>query len=323
LFERNAMARFDRYIIDTNVLLQYPEVLATASSHKLVIPRAVLGELQGAPAMSGHSELNDAISKALRQGVHIAQKVAIPEGLGAEFAVKGLHGADVQIAALAIDYANKMGPAKICVVTVDRGLSRFLSSKGISSITGPQFLFATHTATIDFDILGSAKKSVSKQRIYVAASFLLGLVASLVGRLSLSHYRSIVQWLSVPGTAAGLVVIGVGLYWCRQHFRLSYGAFELFVGAIMSYSGVSMPSFDYSRISTATAVPVLSGLYVMVRGLDNLGRGTKGTSTSTAYPSNQDRYLEWSVSDRIAVSWAEALHCGLSLHVGTGSKWMS
>jgi transglutaminase-like putative cysteine protease len=59
---------------------------------------------------------------------------------------------------------------------------------------------------------------------------------------------------------------------------------------------------------------------------DNLAFGypfARPTSTSTAYPSNQDRYLEWSVSDRIAVSWAEALHCGLSLHVGTGSKWMS
>jgi hypothetical protein len=46
-------------------------------------------------------------------------------------------------------------------------------------------------------------------------------------------------------------------------------------------------------------------------------------STSTAYPGNQDRYLEWSVSGRIAVSSAEALHCGLSLHVGIGSNWMS
>ena len=268
----------DRYIIDTNVLLQYPEVLASARGKRLLIPQAVLKELQSARVLAGRSELQGTVAEALRQGVHIA---ALPgateiERIASDATAQGLGGADIDIAVLAIEYVKKMGSNKVCVITADRTLAKFLSSKGIQSVTGPQFLSEQVIGKADIGILNSAKKAVSKQKRYLVISLFLGIGASLLGNMAFAHYRLIIDTFPVWGTVIGLPGLGIVLYWYRQHFRFSYGVFEFFVGAIMSYY-VFVPSFDYSRLSTATALQVIGGLYVMVRGLDNIGKGTMGS----------------------------------------------
>lgn len=40
---------------------------------------------------------------------------------------------------------------------------------------------------------------------------------------------------------------------------------------------VFFPNFDYSKLGAVEVIQVLGGLYVMVRGLDNVGKGTEGT----------------------------------------------
>lgn len=71
-------------------------------------------------------------------------------------------------------------------------------------------------------------------------------------------------------------MLGIGLYWYRERFRLSYGIFEFIVGVIMTYY-IFFPNFDYSKLGPVEAIQILGGLYVMVRGLDNVGKGTEGT----------------------------------------------
>lgn len=86
----------------------------------------------------------------------------------------------------------------------------------------------------------------------------------------------ILSTVSVWGTIAALLALGVGLFWYRQRYRLSYGVFEFMAGAMMSIY-VFFPRFDYATLGVAQGLQVLAGLYVMVRGLDNVNTGLQGT----------------------------------------------
>jgi len=52
-----------------------------------------------------------------------------------------------------------------------------------------------------------------------------------------------------------------------------YAAFQVFVPG----------SFDYPTLSAAEWLQVLAGLYIIVRGLDNIGKGVERTSLKPAW----------------------------------------
>jgi hypothetical protein len=78
--------------------------------------------------------------------------------------------------------------------------------------------------------------------------------------------------ISIWGTALALPLLGILLFWYRQRYRLSYGVFEFLVGVMMGYF-VFLPSFDFKTLGVIQGLQILGALYVMVRGLDNIGRG--------------------------------------------------
>jgi len=78
--------------------------------------------------------------------------------------------------------------------------------------------------------------------------------------------------ISIWGTALMLPLLGKLLFWYRQRYRLSYGVFEFLVGVIMGYF-VFLPTFDFKTLGVIQGLQVLGALYVMVRGLDNIGKG--------------------------------------------------
>jgi hypothetical protein len=268
----------DRYIIDTNVVLQYPEVLAMAAGKKLVIPQAVLEELQHARLRGVQRGVQDVISEAIEKGAHVAPAPASikQEPIASDRAAQRLSGADIAIARIAIDYAERTRPKSVCVVTADRALVEFLGSRGISAISGSQFLAEPSIGKVDKAIEVTAKQIISKQRRYLIISFALGIASALIGNFAFSNLQHLIATISIWGTLIALPVLGIGLYWYRERFRLAYGVFEFIIGLFMTYY-VFFPNFDYSKIGPVETIQVLGGLYVMVRGLDNVGKGTEGT----------------------------------------------
>ncbi len=162
------------------------------------------------------------------------------------------------------------------VVTEDLVLARFLADIGISSLSGAQFIEITSQKPINKTVDASAKKVVTYQIRHLIWGFVSGVVSSLLGALIYENIALIASTIPVWGTVVAIPLIGVGLFWYREHFRLSYGVFEFFVGLIMSYY-VFFPSFDYSSMGLAEGIQLLGGIYVMVRGLDNVGKGIAGT----------------------------------------------
>lgn len=267
-----------RYIIDTSVLFQYPQILSRAGNRKLVIPRAVMEELSHRGRGSKWSDIAELVTSSIPAGVKI---VDAPEKLKNDLIqsdrnAQRLSGADFDIARIAISYAEEQGIDTPCVVTNDKDLAYFLSSRNIKSITGSEFLGESKGDHLNKDIEDKAEKVVSSQRRYIITSFVLGVLASAAGNIIYSNIDLLVSTITVWGTMIGLPILGLSLFWYRENFRLSYGAFEFCVGLIMSYY-VFFPTFSYTGLGVTEGIQILGGLYVMVRGLDNVGKGISGT----------------------------------------------
>ncbi|EFB6893082.1 twitching motility protein PilT [Escherichia coli] len=273
-----------RYIIDTNVLLQHPEILSRAGNRKLVIPRAVMHELSYRGKSNKWSDITDLVASSIPAGVLI---VEAPEKIKNDIFqsdrnAQRLTGADFDIARIAISYAERQGEEVPCVVTNDRALSYFLASRNITSMTGIEFINESKGDFLNKEIEEKAEKAVSSQKRYLKASFVLGGLASLVANIVYSNIEVLVSTITVWGTMVGLPVLGLILFWYRENFRLSYGVFECCIGVIMSYY-VLFPTFDYSSLGVKEGIQILGGLYAMVRGLDNIGKGVIGTRLETLW----------------------------------------
>jgi hypothetical protein len=87
------------------------------------------------------------------------------------------------------------------------------------------------------------------------------------------------EWANrVPYILSGLLwlttlSIGVALYYFRQRRRLAYGAFETVFGCgSILYFAIELFGAA-SRDTTSTYIGFIGGVYVVVRGLDNFGKG--------------------------------------------------
>jgi hypothetical protein len=271
-----------RYIIDTNILIRYPEVLTRVGDEiKLVLPQAVLDEISRGSSTGRWLELKALVQEAISRGVEVMQS---PRNVAlylhpASRAAQRISGADIDIARIAFDLANKFGNESVSVITADKDLIHFLESRHISAFGAPQFIAETSTQEANQALQKSVVKLSSSQRRFTIISFAMGIVASLIGNVIFSYHNQLLSTIPVWGTILALPLIGIGLFWYRERYRLSYGVFEFAVGVFMAYY-IFLPDFDYSKLGTLHAIQVLGGLYVMVRGMDNIGKGIDGTKFS-------------------------------------------
>lgn len=272
------MSEPQRYILDSSALLKHPEILSRAGSRKLVIPEAVLLELSARGREGARTGITSLIHQATARGAKIVPSPSSikNELLASDRNAQRLNGADFDLARIASDYADRLTPSAVCVVTSDRALAMFLSSRGIRSITGGDFLGESATDPTDVELQGSATTFIKSQWLHFAASLVFGALGSLIASFAYSNISFLVSTISVWGTVVALPCLGVFLYWYRQRFRLSYGVFEFIVGVMMTYY-VFFPSFNYAALSVVEGIQILGGLYVMVRGLDNVAKGVEGT----------------------------------------------
>ena len=266
------------FILDTNVLVQHPDILAMAAGKKLVIPQVVLDQFKQRRSRGVNGGVQEVIDEAIKKGVRIAQAPSqmVTEPVVSPKDAHRLDYTDLEIARVVQYYAELDGKASVCLVTADNFLTEFIRSYGLKCISGAELLENFRDMEIDKDIKVTARNIISKQQRYLITSFLLGIVATILGTLIFNNLQLLISSISVWGTLFVLPMLGIGLYWYREHYRLSYGFFEFAAGLVMAYT-VVFPDFDYSSLSVIKAIQILAGLYVMVRGLDNIGKSVEGT----------------------------------------------
>jgi hypothetical protein len=108
------------------------------------------------------------------------------------------------------------------------------------------------------------------------------LVFAGVGVLAWDHIEEIVRTATVWGSLAALVILGTCLYALRGRFRLTYGVAELTIG-FLTAAKVFAPTFNFGTVGWRDLLSILAGLYVVVRGLDNVGKALEATSYESAW----------------------------------------
>lgn len=260
------------YLLDSNAVLQTPEVLAAARHCKLLIPKAVLAKL----ATRGREHIRKVVGALINDAIEAGAEVieAPPhiqrEPVASDLSAHQLNPAAMEIARTAIGLAES--GQSVCVVTLDRALDAFLASRKICSITPAAFLEEQKWVAADAALLTSAKSYSAEQSRYLAFNAIVGILGAVGASAVFFNAAYLLSTISVWGTALGLPLLGILLFWYRQRYRLSYGVFEFLVGVMMAYF-VFLPSFDFKTLGVIQGLQILGGLYVMVRGLDNIGKG--------------------------------------------------
>lgn len=266
-----------QYVLDTSAILQSPEVLARARTHKLLIPSAVVDDLLNRARPEPRSLLSSLLSNALGAGAEVVQGPRDAPNLvsPADRTHYSLDPTDMLIVATAVTLREESGDS-VSVITLDKRLGAFLERNGIAWISPKDFLALDIPKKADSTTLASAASVTRAQSRYLVVSALAGALAALLGRAGYDNIGTIVGTAPIWGTLLVVFLLGVGLYWYRERYRLAYGITEFFIGFMMS-GYVFYPAFEYSSLQLVHAIQLLGGLYVMVRGLDNMGQGLEST----------------------------------------------
>jgi len=260
------------YLLDSNAVLQTPEVLAEARHCKLLIPKAVLAKLATRGREHIRKVIGALISDALEAGAEVIEAPAHIkcELVASDLIAHRLNSAAMEIARTAIGLTES--GQVVCVVTLDRALDVFLASRKICSIAPTAFLEEQKGVAADAALLTSAKSYAAEQNRYLAFNAMVGVLGAVGASTIFFNAAYLLSTISIWGTALALPLLGILLFWYRQRYRLSYGVFEFLVGVMMGYF-VFLPSFDFKTLGVIQGLQILGALYVMVRGLDNIGRG--------------------------------------------------
>lgn len=269
-------------ILDTSVIQVDPQLLAQNVPGKFLVPDTVIGELFKRRKSISSENLHNLISKAVAANrLEIVSTVSNPElqSLMGIVIPPNLDGADIDIYRLALLSAQREGPENVVVITRDLFLRKALGAQGIKSFVPTEWRQKNAEASRNEVIEKAAVGYLSNVRKILVVgvgytAIALGIALPIFYNLSLliAITPVVVIFLLIP-------LFGISLYALRQWQRFGYGLFEFIVGAIVCYS-VIFPDFklDSPQVSNLTQIlQIAGGLYVIVRGLDNIGKATENT----------------------------------------------
>lgn len=272
-----------RYILDTNILIKDPSLLTKwSSNYHIIIPDVVLEETGYVSGrLSGSKSLIHSIETSTSKGfVKIANvdrnKYDFSESIGRDFRISYT---DYQIAHFAKDY-SKTKP-ETYLVTEDRRLAAYADHIGVKT----QNLFGFQNdiqsnKTVDITEVGESSNIRKFQFRHLAISFISGIALTILSYIIYKNFDSITKKFPIWGTITALTVIPFIFYWFRSNLRIAYAIAEFSFGyfTVMFVTKPFATDFDIAKIyDWTTAISILGGIYVMVRGLDNFSKGLQGT----------------------------------------------
>ncbi len=266
-----------QYILDTSAIIRRPQVLSRAAQGQLLVPTEVIRELLSRGRDEARELYSSLLGKAFEAGAMQVDNAPGTE-LGAipVESIRRLSGADIQIVTLAAQLSQSASKGDVAIVTLDRDIERAVAGLGILCLTPEEFLERTSGGDIDEASLASANKVLSFQKRHLVLSALLGAGLSFLANIAYQNAAYLLETLPVWGPLVAIPAAGVSLFWYRQRYRLSYGVFEFIVGVLLAYYAVSSTP-DGKDVWFPAGLQVLASLYVMVRGMDNIGKGLEGT----------------------------------------------
>lgn len=267
-----------KLILDTNIIIRFPQVLGlTIEDMELIVPSIVLDELSH--VATKNNNVADLLKFAVLDGnIQVVDSKIDFSELYDKINNPRLSVGDKTILAIALESIKKGHTVKIASqdkviqeVAAQNNIE-FLNWTSIANLLKSQ-KGKTSEKPLNDKISKFERKSI---RTYIVG-VLTGVLSSVIASLIYKNLQLIVDTINVWGTILLVLIIGVGLFIYREKQRLSYGIFEIAVGIIAIITLFSPSGFSYSDITFDMNfnLKLLGGLYIMVRGQDNVVKAIK------------------------------------------------
>jgi hypothetical protein len=271
-----------QYLLDTNVLIRRPRLLARSdAAERFLIPVAAIDQLSSRGNGTNAGPLQRVLSAASRSGVELIDS---PQILSPQLPTSPDFRLDAYDLAIlgTLQALQSDATRKVSLVTEDRALLKAAIQIGLEAISLDELqqsldVIQTKAETpINLEVEQQVQKYDKYERSNIQKAIAIGIVAISIAVAVRYQYQQIFSlFTSTPKLFIGLVAVlcGTLLFWFRQRYRASYGMVETLIGAWISVNVFPLTS----TLDVASGLQVLGGLYVVVRGLDNVGNGLKGT----------------------------------------------
>lgn len=278
------------FILDTNIIIRNPAILAKGNEQvRFVIPEPVILELARFKYSRESGErLLDLVENALQHGAY--RLSAPPNEILTSPTPENtpryrLSDADFTIAKSAEYYQKQIYPKDLFpetinntfFVTDDKFLAQYVKFLGVKTIGSRELETELRNSAItNQDIKRKASFITSLQHKELKIGIILGILVSVIANLIVTNFYAIFTSINIWGTIVLIPSAGILLYWFRSKNRLAYGIAEFFFGLITGLR-IFVPNFDYSQLNTTGFIQIAGSLYIMVRGMDNIGKSIIGT----------------------------------------------
>jgi hypothetical protein len=271
------------YVVLTPLAIHaFPKMLAVSSPlFKLVVPRkyaesALFDLLSNKKKDSDPSRLRPLFEKATEAKIVEVKDIKYAPNDGAEN--------------LAVNLARKLAEEGYPIILVvaesetrkyGKMIDKFSIIHSIEILEVKQFrhLLNSSESMVHQDLLQLAKEfNLYKYRdlnLRRWPAFVEPLVIMVVMLVVLSIPRTLVGFLFKLNTwlAVSIVIaFSTFLFWYRAKYRFYYGILETAFGIIIA-SSVIYFNLDYTKLLAIDYITLVSGIYVIIRGLDNVERG--------------------------------------------------
>lgn len=246
---------------------------------RLAITVQTLMELYSA-LRSTHNLLNEIIDEALEIGTLILVESEYNINDFAVLNKYSLSEGDYSLFAAALEYQEDGDFVKIA--TLDQVVIKAASEIQLEILDSEErdamldyFDKDNLNSTIKYEIQNYEQKQYKN----FAVKLIVGTLVAGVGQKIYDNLHIIISTINIWGTVILTIVIGLLLFIFREKQRLSYGVFELAVGVIAIIVLFKPLGFNYTNIefNLDLNIKLLGGLYIMVRGLDNIVKAVKNT----------------------------------------------
>lgn len=262
-------------ILDTWIVLQNPGALGvTLPTYQIVILDIVVRQIEMIASKRRDAALLPALIRESAEK-RIIQIDRTPSGSAGE-----LEGTSpVAFDALIFQYLKQLREREVefAFVTTDQDLIVLCAAAGIPLLGQTEFAFLlSRPQASDSAVRAKAGSIRRSQWVHYGITILLGVGSSTVASFLFPYLQRAFASINIWGTLAALFCCGIAAYVFRARKRLLYGVFEFTFGFIFA-ARVFWPQFDYAALTPTDYLQILAGVYVMVRGLDNVQKGSRGT----------------------------------------------
>jgi len=264
-------------VLDSSVILRNPSVLfQKAKNIRLYVPASVFFELGrfNSPS-SPEGDFRSLLTEAANGGYITFLSEIVGGSYPAQISVSKT---DISFMIAAHELANKVADGEVYIASDDKDIINSATSIGAVPLTSQQLLILleNEASQITTESKDRADKLKKENIRYIIKNVVISAGVSLLANFSYEKINEIFGFVTKWGVLILVPILGVTLFWMRSKFRLSYGISEVIVGCIAA-ARVVFPVSKIQSFEAVVLIQFLGGLYIMVRGLDNIEKGLKGT----------------------------------------------